>query len=198
MSSPGEGEQPTAEEAKASQGAKPVKEKKPKAPKQKKPKTAAHPPYFQMIKEALLALKDKGGSSPYAIAKYMEEKHKSVLPANFRKILALQLKNQAARGKLVKIKASYKLAEIAKKEKEKKKETKMVTRSTTEKKEPPKRKAATTTTAAAPKVKSTKKTETTAEPAKRGGAKKTTPTKPNVPKSLRSPSRRARKVTAAA
>ncbi|MBW3874783.1 histone H1/H5 family protein, partial [Neisseria meningitidis] len=47
---------------------KPVKEKKQKAnpPKEKKPKqtkTASHPPYFQMIKEAILALNDKSGSS---------------------------------------------------------------------------------------------------------------------------------------
>lgn len=70
-----------------------------------------------MIKEALLALKEKSGSSPYAIAKYMEEKHKGVLPTNFRKILGLQLKNSAAKGKLNKIKASYKLSESGKKEK---------------------------------------------------------------------------------
>ncbi|CAN0861574.1 Histone H1 [Linum grandiflorum] len=83
------------------------------APKEKKkstrPKTPSHPPYFQMIKEALVALDEKSGSSPYAIAKKMEEKHKAVLPANFRKILALQLKNSEAKGKLIKIKASYKL-----------------------------------------------------------------------------------------
>ncbi|KAK8685787.1 hypothetical protein V6N13_124821 [Hibiscus sabdariffa] len=88
-----------------------LKEKKPKEKKAKQPKSAAHPPYFQMIKEALLALNEKSGSSPYAIAKYMEEKHKAVLPANFRKILSLQLKNSAARGKLIKVKASYKLSE---------------------------------------------------------------------------------------
>ncbi|KAK8694584.1 hypothetical protein V6N13_072132 [Hibiscus sabdariffa] len=41
----------------------------------------------------------------------MEEKHKAVLPANFRKILSLQLKNSAGRGKLIKVKASYKLSE---------------------------------------------------------------------------------------
>lgn len=57
-----------------------------------------------------MALKERGGSSPHAIAKYMEEKHKAVLPANFRKMLGLQLKNSAAKGKLIKIKASYKLA----------------------------------------------------------------------------------------
>ena len=35
-----------------------------------------------MIKEDLLALNERNGSSPYAIVKYMEEKHKDVLPLN--------------------------------------------------------------------------------------------------------------------
>ncbi|KAL4618446.1 hypothetical protein ACB092_06G011100 [Castanea dentata] len=48
-----------------------------------------------MIKEALLALNERSGSSPYAIANYMEEKHKDVLPLNYKKILGLQLKNSA-------------------------------------------------------------------------------------------------------
>ncbi|XP_027908395.1 histone H1 [Vigna unguiculata] len=168
-----------------------AKEKKTKAPKEKKPKqakTAAHPPYFQMIKEALVALNEKGGSSPYAIAKYMEEKHKAVLPANFKKILGLQLKNQAARGKLVKIKASYKLSETAKKEK---KETKV----NAEKKESrPKRSRRATT--AAP---TSKKTEAVKKAGKKVGPKKskkvTTPAKPKQPRSIRSPAKRARKAT---
>lgn len=70
-----------------------------------------------MIKEAITALNEKGGSSPYAIAKYMEDKHKAVLPANFRKILGLQLKNSVAKGKLIKVRASYKLSEAGKREK---------------------------------------------------------------------------------
>ncbi|WVZ09254.1 hypothetical protein V8G54_013784 [Vigna mungo] len=171
-----------------------AKEKKTKAPKEKKPKqakTAAHPPYFQMIKEALVALNEKGGSSPYAIAKYMEEKHKSVLPANFKKILGLQLKNQAARGKLLKIKASYKLSETAKKEK---KETK----ANAEKKESrPKRSRRATT--AAP---TSKKTEAVKKAGKKVGPKKSkkvsTPAKPKQPRSIRSPSKRARKATVTA
>lgn len=69
-----------------------------------------------MIEEAILALNEKSGSSPYAIGKFMEENHKSVLPANFRKILALQIKNSVSRGKLTKIRASYKLPEAGKKE----------------------------------------------------------------------------------
>ncbi|MBA0845131.1 hypothetical protein Goarm_022336, partial [Gossypium armourianum] len=159
---------------------KPVKEKRPKAPKEKKPKqpkSAARPPYFQMIKEALLALKEKSGSSPYAIAKYMEEKHKAVLPANFRKILGLQLKNSAARGKLIKIKASYKLSEAGKKEKA------PVTKAKTEKK---------AKTASKPK-----KAEATKKPTKRVGAKKkSTPAKAKQPKSIKSPA--AKKVKKAA
>ncbi|KAK4602939.1 hypothetical protein RGQ29_011786 [Quercus rubra] len=55
-----------------------------------------------MIKEALLVLNERNGLSPNAIAKYMEEKHKD---------------NSAVRGKLIKIKASYKLSEMVKKEK---------------------------------------------------------------------------------
>ncbi|KAJ7944188.1 Histone h1 [Quillaja saponaria] len=146
MSSTGEGDTPTVEqpteEVKATEEPKKVNEKKkPKAPKEKKPKqakTASHPPYFLMIKEALLALNEKGGSSPYAIAKYMEEKQKAVLPENFRKILAVQLKNSAAKGKLVKVRASYKLSEAGKKEKAASKEKKP----TAEKKQRPiKRKA---------------------------------------------------------
>ncbi|TYG94596.1 hypothetical protein ES288_A11G200700v1 [Gossypium darwinii] len=160
---------------------KPVKEKRRRAPKEKKPKqpkSAAHPPYFQMIKEALLALKEKSGSSPYAIAKYMEEKHKAVLPANFRKILGLQLKNSAARGKLIKIKASYKLSEAGKKERA------PVTKAKTEKKDKPASKP--------------KKAEATKKPTKRVGAKKkSTPAKPKQPKSIKSPAAKKAKKAAA-
>nr|AAB18405.1 water stress inducible protein [Oryza sativa Indica Group] len=65
-----------------------------------------------MIKEAIMALDGNGkaGSSPYAIAKYMGEQHMGVLPANYRKVLAVQLRNFAAKGRLVKVKASFKLS----------------------------------------------------------------------------------------
>jgi histone H1/5 len=89
---------------------KPKKEKKPRTPRKKK-STPSHPPYFEMIKEAITALDDSTGSSSYAIAKYMEENHKDELPVNYKKVLATQLKNFTAKGKLVKIKASFKLKE---------------------------------------------------------------------------------------
>jgi len=91
---------------------------KPK-PSAAKPKAAAaaasHPTYFEMIKEAIAALKDRTGSSSVAIAKYIEEKHGKSLPANFKKMLSVQLRSSAAKGKLVKVKASYKLSDAAKK-----------------------------------------------------------------------------------
>ncbi|XP_047066316.1 histone H1-like [Lolium rigidum] len=94
------------------------------APKPKpaaaKPKAAApaaaHPTYFEMIKEAIAALKERTGSSSVAIAKYIEEKHGKTLPANFKKMLSVQLRGSAAKGKLVKVKASYKLSDAAKKD----------------------------------------------------------------------------------
>ncbi|KAH9625504.1 hypothetical protein KSS87_002736 [Heliosperma pusillum] len=92
-----------------------VKERKARTPRDKKPKPPTHPPYFQMIKEAITSLNEKGGSSPYAIAKFMEQNHKAVLPANFRKILGPQLKNSVVKGKLIKIKGSFKLSDVAKK-----------------------------------------------------------------------------------
>jgi len=65
----------------------------------------------QMIKEAILS-QDGGkvGASPYAIAKHMGQKHRDVLPPNYRKVLAVQLRGFAAKGRLVKVKASFKLA----------------------------------------------------------------------------------------
>lgn len=67
-----------------------------------------HPPYFEMIKDAIVTLKEKTGSSQHAITKFIEEKHKN-LPANFKKLLLTQLKKFVAASKLVKVKASYKL-----------------------------------------------------------------------------------------
>ncbi|KAF4371849.1 hypothetical protein F8388_009269 [Cannabis sativa] len=183
-----------APEVVSKKAAKPAKEKKAKIPKEKKPKQskiASHPPYFQMIKEAVLALNEKSGSSPYAIAKYMEEKHKSVLPANFKKMLGLQLKNSISKGKLIKIKASYKLSEAGKKEK------KVVTKVSKVKTGKKITKQGRTKSVTAPKAKATKKPK--AEKVKKvtKKAKKSTPVKPKQPKSIKSPAaKRAKKTTA--
>ncbi|XP_044499240.1 histone H1-like [Mangifera indica] len=72
-------------------------------------KLRAHPPYSEMINEAITALKERTGSSQIAIAKFIEEKQKANLPNNFKKLLLVQLKKLVADGKLVKVKNSFKL-----------------------------------------------------------------------------------------
>ena len=74
---------------------------------------AAHPTYQDMVKAAVLALKDRTGSSVPAISKFISATYK--LPANFKKVLSTQLKNLVKSGKLLKVKASYKLGEELKK-----------------------------------------------------------------------------------
>ncbi|KAI3889260.1 hypothetical protein MKX03_003937 [Papaver bracteatum] len=201
-----------------------VKEKKEKVSKEKKPKSdkASHPahrPYFQMIKEALLALNEKGGSSPYAIAKYMEEKHKDVLPANYKKMLGVQLKNCAANQKLIKIKASFKLSDASKKEIKAKavvpkpKSVKSVAAADekTKKRKKPTTSSAKSVKSAAAAAVVPKSKITTAAPKKKktaGPAKKialgkktkraTTPVKAKQPKSIKSPAAKRAKKGAAA
>ncbi|MFS8035317.1 putative linker histone H1/H5, domain H15, winged helix-like DNA-binding domain superfamily [Helianthus anomalus] len=88
----------------------------PKAAVTKKVSTAkkprSHPPYAEMVKEAIVALKEKTGSSQYAISKHIEDNQKD-LPANFKKLLLLQLKKLVAAGKLTKVKNSFKLQKPA-------------------------------------------------------------------------------------
>ena len=130
-----------------------------------------------MIKEAIVALNDKTGSSPYAIANFMEEKHKGVLPQNYKKVLAVQLRNFTAKGKLVKVKASFKLSEAGKNG-----ETKKM-----EKKQQPEREAR--------KPREATKRKAYAGTAKK--AKKAAAPKPKQPKSIRSPAaKKARKAAA--
>lgn len=92
--------------------AKSKKSKEPKAKKVSAPKkprnTPAHPTYFEMIDEAITTLKERNGSSQYAIQKFIEENHKH-LPPNFRKLLLFNLKKLVASDRLVKVKGSYKL-----------------------------------------------------------------------------------------
>jgi len=79
--------EPVANEDANVAGEKPVKaskEKKVKSPMEKKltadkglKPPPAQPPYLQRIFEAIAALKERSGSSPYAIVKFMHEKYKS-------------------------------------------------------------------------------------------------------------------------
>merc|ERR1712224_616932 len=96
---------------------------------------ALHPPYEQMVKAALVALKDRTGSSAQAIAKYMKANFKG-LPDNMPKQLSKCLKRCVENEKLKKVKASYKLGTLKADPKPKKPKKKVV------KKKPAKKKAA--------------------------------------------------------
>ncbi|KAJ7973024.1 histone H1-like [Quillaja saponaria] len=92
---------------------------------------AIHPPYFEMISEALTTLNDRTGSSQQAIAKFIEDKYKKSLPPNFKKMLSVQLKKFVKSERLFKVKNSFKLSSTEKlklviKESQKKKITKPI------------------------------------------------------------------------
>ncbi|XP_050238589.1 histone H1-like [Mercurialis annua] len=99
-----------------------------KPTKMSPPSPIDHPPYFEMISEAILTLKERTGSSQPAIAKFMEENYKDGLPQNFKKLLSVQLKKFVKSDRLDKVKNSYKIAsaeklKLAVKEKEKSKKS---------------------------------------------------------------------------
>ncbi|KAB5537608.1 hypothetical protein DKX38_015141 [Salix brachista] len=189
---------PAAVKASSKAKANPSKSKKPAAAASaagaKKPR--AYPTYQEMIKEALVALKERTGSSQIAIAKFIEEKQKSNLPANFKKLLLVQLKKLVANGKLVKVKNSFKLppkssatdAAAIKKAAPAKPKAETKPKST-----PVKRKVVA-------KPKKAAKTEVVKSPAKKAvvAAKKKTPVKKVVkkPKSIKSPVKKAVKKAA--
>jgi len=66
-----------------------------------------HPPYAVMIKEAIVTLKERNGSSRPALKKFIGNKYN--LPAGWEKKLGLYLKKLTDKGELVQVKASWKL-----------------------------------------------------------------------------------------
>ncbi|XVF85819.1 hypothetical protein PTKIN_Ptkin17bG0148200 [Pterospermum kingtungense] len=77
--------------------------------------TFNHPPYSDMISEAIGALKEKDGSSKRAIAKYIESTYKD-LPPTHPALLTHHLKRLKSNGLLVMVKKSYKLASTVRSE----------------------------------------------------------------------------------
>lgn len=59
--------------------------------------------YEALIKEAIVALKERSGSSIPAIKKYLEANKKAELKGNWESTLSQNLKKLAASGKLVKV-----------------------------------------------------------------------------------------------
>ena len=78
--------------------------------------SAKSPPkktYFELAKEAIVALKERGGSSGQAIKGYITKTYPAL---NFQQhLLRSALKTGTAKGKLVQVKASWKLAVAEKK-----------------------------------------------------------------------------------
>ncbi|KAL2935936.1 Histone H1.2 [Bienertia sinuspersici] len=167
--------------------------KKTTAPKKSK-SPLSHPPYIDMITEALVSLKERTGSSHYAIAKHIEEQQKvKDLPPNFKKLLFNQLKKFVASGKLVKVKNSFKLPPGASKK----------SPATAPAAEKPKPKPKAKETAAAKKpakkevtekskiVKKAKVAVTVTKKSAKSPAKKVAPAKAKKPKSIKSPAKKA-------
>ena len=99
----------------------PAKGKKPAAKKPAKP--AEHPAYFDMIKAAITALKERNGSSRQAISKYIAANYK--VGDSLNSHLKLALKRGVASGKLLQPKGtgasgSFKVAPAVKVAKPKK------------------------------------------------------------------------------
>ncbi|KAG8500048.1 hypothetical protein CXB51_004242 [Gossypium anomalum] len=76
------------------------------------PPVSDHPPYSDMIIEAIGALKEKNGSSKRAISKYIELAHKPYPPSH-DELLTQHLKLLKSSGQLVMVRKSYKLAPSA-------------------------------------------------------------------------------------
>eukprot|EP00126_Sphaerothecum_destruens_P004544 Sdes_comp18244_c0_seq1m7861 len=153
--------------AKAAAPAKKSPTKKPAKP------AAAHPPYSQMVAAAITALKEKTGSSVTAIRKYVEDHYKISAQGPH---LSRSLKKGVADGKLVKVKASYKLSAAAAKPAKKLTPKKKVAVKKSPKKSPKKTVTPKKTTPKATAVKKSVKAATK---------------KPKSPKKAKSPKKKA-------
>merc|ERR1712203_547565 len=132
-----------------------------KAPAAKKPKAKpTHPPTSAMIAAAIKALKERNGSSLAAIKKYIAATYK-VDVVKLAPFIRKALKKGVEAKKLIKVKASYKLAKEEKKPKAKKPKAK----------KPPKK------AAKKPAAKKAKTPKKAAKPAAKKPAAKKTPKK---------------------
>merc|ERR1712183_918233 len=155
-----------------------------KAPAAKKPKAKpTHPPTSAMIAAAIKALKERNGSSLAAIKKYIAATYK-VDVVKLAPFIRKALKKGVEAKKLIKVKASYKLAKEEKKPKAKKPKAKKVKKSPKKAaKKPAAKKAKTPKKAAKPAAKkpAAKKTPKKAA-AKKPAAKKPAAKKPAAKK----------------
>ena len=148
----------------------PVK-KKPAAPK----KPAEHPPYLEMIKAAIVALKERNGSSRQAIEKYIKANYKV---GEVGSHLKTALKRGAASGTLIHTKGvgasgSFKVPKEEKKKKPAKKPAA---------KKPAKKPAAKKSAAKKPAAKKKTATKSPSKKPKKSAAKKPAAKKPAAKK----------------
>ena len=161
--------------------------KKSKSPKRRSKsntkKPAAHPTYREMIVAAILALKQRGGSSRQAIAKYITGHYKVGETANVH--LKLAFKRALTAGVLVTNathSGTYRLSDAAKKPAPKPKKTKAVVKKPAAKKttKKPAKKVVKKKTAA--KKPAAKKTPKKAAPKKKVATKAKKPAAKKTPK----------------
>ena len=177
-----------------SEAAKSPAKKKPTAPK----KPADHPPYNDMIKAAIAALKERTGSSRQAIEKYIKANYK--VGDNVSSHLKMALKRCVASGALVHTKGtgasgSFKLSQAAKAEKKPKK--KVAAKKKPAAKKPAAKKPAAKKPAKKPAAKKTankpaaKKSAAKKPAAKKPAAKKPAAKKPAAKKPAKKPAKKA-------
>merc|ERR1712061_685268 len=129
-----------------------------KAPAAKKPKAKpTHPPTSSMIAAAIKALKERNGSSLQAIKKYIAANYKCDV-VKLAPFIRKALKKGVTDKKLLKVKASYKLAKEEKKPKAKKPKAKKAKKPVKKAaKKPPAKKPAAKKVAKKPAAKKTPK-----------------------------------------
>merc|ERR1711876_89939 len=148
-----------------------------KAPAAKKPKAKpTHPPTSAMIAASIKALKERNGSSLAAIKKYIAATYK-VDVVKLAPFIRKALKKGVEAKKLIKVKASYKLAKEEKKPKAKKPTKKAAKKPAAKKAKTPKKAAKPATKKPAakktPKKAAAKKPAAKKPAAKKPAAKKT-------------------------
>ena len=151
--------------------------KKPTAPK----KPADHPPYLEMIKAAIAALKERSGSSRQAIEKYIKANYKV---GEVGSHLKTALKRGVASGKFVHTKGvgasgSFKLVKVEPEKKPKKKPA--AKKPAAKPKKPAAKKAAKKTKKPAAKKAAAKKPAAKKAATKKPAAKKPAAKKPKKP-----------------
>jgi len=128
----------------------------------KKATPPEHPPYKDMIKEAILQLKERNGSSRQAIKKYVAANNKGIKESNFDTQFNAALKRGVSAGEFVQPKGPSGPVKLQKKEAAKPAKTgEKVTKKVVPKKSVTK-KAPVTKAAAKPKPAATKAKSTTA------------------------------------